>query len=120
MNHIPLARMRLQKRVVRERRASVRSRNLLEGTLKWAGQFVQVDITDLSESGAMVRCPVLPDFSDCATLSIRLPDGGPVMVTGRVRRFALGSRDSYGGFAIEFTRFYTQAGREMLREHLAA
>ncbi len=120
MNQIPMARIRLQRRAARERRTSGRSRILLEGTLKYAGQFVQVDITDLSESGAMVRCPVLPEFSDSATLAIRLPDGGPIMVTGRVRRFSLGSRECCGGFGIEFTRFYTQSGREMLREHLAA
>lgn len=117
---VPVARIVLRKQLGRERRASRRSRILLEGTIKYAGQFVPVEVTDLSESGAMVRCPLLPEFSDSATLAIVLPDGSPVTVTGRVRRFALGSRECYGGFGIEFTRFYTQTGRESLRRHLAA
>jgi hypothetical protein len=104
----------------KERRSSSRSYTILEGTLKYAGRFVPVDITSLSESGAMVHAPLLPDYADTTSLVISLPDGRKIMVSGRVRRFTPGDRHLPGGFAIEFTRFYSSAGQQALRENLAA
>ena len=66
---------------------------------------------------------MVPEFADAVTLNIELPDlGCTVMISGRVRRVAPGSRelDRLGGFGLEFTRFYSGVGRDSLRQHLVA
>lgn len=122
MKSQPIARLKLLRRPARERRSSERDRRLLEGTIKYQGRFFPVDILDLSEGGAFLSAPVLPDWSDSVTLVVCLPDGvNTVMISGRVRRFGLGSRNQgRSGFGLQFTRFFTSAGRESLRRHLVA
>ncbi len=123
MKNTPIARLRLVRRPARERRSSERDRRLLEGTIKYQGRFFPVEILDLSENGAFLSAPVLPEWSDSVTLVVCLPDGvNSVMVSGRVRRFGLGSRnqDRSGGFGVQFTRFFTRAGQESLHRHLVA
>ncbi|MBN2496162.1 MAG: PilZ domain-containing protein [Deltaproteobacteria bacterium] len=115
-----LARIRL---IRRERRGAERDRRLLEGTLKYRGDFCSVELLDLSAQGAFVTGPALPGLSDSVTINIDLPlGGGTVMISGRVRRVAMGSRalERAGGFGVEFTRFYSQAGQSSLRRYLAA
>jgi Tfp pilus assembly protein PilZ len=123
MNDTPVARIRLAKRRARERRGAERDRRILEGTMKYQGQYMTVEVVDVSENGAYVVAPTMPEFSDCVTLSIGLPQlGGSVMVTGRVRRVAMSSRalSRPGGFGIQFTRYYTSTGKDTLHAHLAA
>ncbi len=118
----PLARLRLHKRRIANRRTAERDRRLLDGTMKYRGQFHHVELRDLSASGAYAVAPVTPALTDSITLSIDMPHlGSTVMVTGRVRRVGLSSRalERAGGFAIEFTRFYTPVGRQTLGAHLA-
>jgi Tfp pilus assembly protein PilZ len=90
--------------------------------MKYCGDFLAVEVFNLSKRGAFVVANRVPELSDSVTLAIDLPQGDSVMVSGRVRRVALGSRaiSRPGGFGVEFTRFYTQVGRENLNQHLAA
>ena len=107
---------------LRERRTTHRDRRPLDATMKFCGTFTRVVIANLSESGAYVIAPTLPVLSDSITLNINLPEeGASVMVSGRVRRVALASKalQSPGGFGVEFTRFYSPAGRLSLLKHLA-
>lgn len=103
----------------RERRERDRDRRVLDGTLKYRGEFHAVEVLNVSEAGAFAVAPITPDLADAITLNIQLPDGS-VMITGRVRRVGLSSRnpERQGGFGIEFTRFYTPIGRESLCTHL--
>jgi len=112
-----------RKRHSRERRAGRRDRRVLEGTMKYQGDFIPVEVIDLSEHGAYVLAPIMPELCDIVTLNIGLAGvGNSVMISGRVRRVALGSRvmSRQGGFGIQFTRFYTGVGRHALKEHLVA
>jgi len=123
MQASPIARLKLKRREQRERRMARRDRRILEATMKYQGNFVNIEVIDVSESGAYVIAPVLPEFADCVTLAIGLPEvGSSVMVSGRVRRVGLGSRAlrQRGGIGIEFTRYYTATGRDCLKRHLAA
>lgn len=111
------------KRPNRERRAGRRDRRVLEGTMKYQGDFIPVEVIDLSEHGAYVLAPIMPELCDIVTINIGLAGiGNSVMISGRVRRVALGSRvmSRPGGFGIQFTRFYTRVGRHALKEHLVA
>ena len=122
MDH-QLARIRLASNRIQDRRAADRDRRLLEGTMKYRGQFHHVEVHSLSESGAYAVGPITPELTDAIVLNIDLPHlGGSVMITGRVRRVGLGSRsmERRGGFAIEFTRFYSQFGRDTLTDHISA
>ena len=121
MEAAPLARIRLARKSIKERRTRDRDRRLLEATMKYRGQFHHVEVRDLSLSGAYAVAGLTPDLADSVTLNIELPHlGGTVMITGRVRRVGLGSRalERQGGFGIEFTRFYTSVGRQTLQHHL--
>ena len=123
MNPSPIARLKLNRKSIKERRQAGRDRRILDGTMKYQGQFLQAEIADVSESGAYVVAAAMPELADCVTLSIELPGlGGSVMVTGRVRRVTLSSRALRrpGGFGIQFTRYYTSVGRNTLKDHLAA
>ena len=123
MKSSPIARIRLAARSQRERRTTPRDRRILDGTIKYQGCFLNVEVTNVSESGAYVVAPVVPEQADCITLAIGLPSlGTSVMVTGRVRRVGIGSRVMHrpGGFGIQFTRYYTRVGHSSLKEHLAA
>lgn len=107
----------------RDRRAGQRDRRLLNGTMKYRGEFVHVEVMNLSQAGAYVVATQTPALSDSVTLSILLPCcGSTLTVTGRVRRVGLGSRalSQPGGFGVQFTRFFSQVGREDLHHHLAA
>jgi hypothetical protein len=91
--------------------------------MKYQGEFIPIEIIDLSENGAYVLAPTMPELCDIVTLNIGLAGvGNSVMISGRVRRVALGSRVMLrpGGFGIQFTRFYTRVGRDALQEHLVA
>lgn len=117
-----IARIRLAVKPRRERRTTSRDRRILEGTIKYQGCFFNVEVTDVSESGAYLVAPVVPEHADCLTLAIGLPAlGKSVMVSGRVRRVGLGSRVQHrpGGFGIQFTRFFSRGGHDSLKEHLA-
>ncbi len=105
-----------------DRRATHRDRRPLEATMKFGGMFSRVVVANLSEGGAYIITPALPALSDSITLNITLPEeGASVMVSGRVRRVALSSKalQTPGGFGVEFTRFYSPAGRLNLLRHLA-
>ena len=106
-----------------ERRLGERDRRLLEATMKYRGEFMNVELFDLSETGAYIVAPCVPAFAESVTLTVELVHlGATVMITGRVRRVGLSSRvlERSGGFAIQFTRFYSDWGRNNLRQHLAA
>lgn len=123
MNLTPVIQPKPQKRPGRERRAGRRDRRVLEGTMKYQGDFIPVEVIDLSEHGAYVLAPIMPELCDIVTLNIGLAGiGNSVMISGRVRRVALGSRvmSRQGGFGVQFTRFYTRVGRHALQEHLVA
>ena len=123
MNLTPAIQPKPKKRPGRERRAGRRDRRVLEGTMKYQGDFIPVEVIDLSEHGAYVLAPIMPELCDIVTLNIGLAGiGNSVMISGRVRRVALGSRimSRPGGFGIQFTRFYTRVGRHALQEHLVA
>ena len=123
MNLTLLPSQKPAKRPNRERRAGRRDRRVLEGTMKYRGEYIVVEVIDLSEHGAYVLAPIMPDLCDVVTLNIGLAGiGNSVMITGRVRRVALGSRIMCrpGGFGVQFTRFYTRVGRHALEEHLVA
>jgi hypothetical protein len=118
MNSHHLARVRHKRR---NRRTADRDRRMLDGTLKYRGQFLEVELHNLSESGAFAVAPITPRLADLVTINIDLPElGRTVMITGRVRRVGLSSRalSLPGGFGIEFTRFYSQDGQKTLHEHL--
>lgn len=105
------------------RRTGYRDRRMLDATLKYRGEYMQVDLFDLSESGAYLVGPCTPTLADSVTINIELPHlACTVMITGRVRRVGLSSRalERQGGFGIEFTRFYTQVGQNSLEQYLAA
>jgi hypothetical protein len=107
----------------RDRRAGIRDRRILTGTLKYFGEFLPVDIQNLSETGAYLVGPAIPRLDDCLILTFDLPSAdGAVMVAGRVRRVTLESRvlERPSGFGIEFTRFFSAPGRRLLQTHLAA
>lgn len=121
MANRPIARIRLERKKVSERRSSGRDRRMLDGTMKYRGEFHHVEIHNISESGVWAVAPVTVGLSDCVTLNVDLPElGGTVMITGRVRRVGLSSRelDRQGGFGLQFTRFYTGAGKMVLKTHL--
>jgi Tfp pilus assembly protein PilZ len=123
MNTLPIGRIPLASRKTPERRDSNRDRRILEGTMKYMGEFLTVEVLNVSENGAYVVAPVMPSMTDSVTIAINLPElGGSVMVAGRVRRVTIGSRvlQRPGGFGIQFTRYYTPVGQSILREHLAA
>jgi hypothetical protein len=123
MNLTPLSEKKPTRRLQRERRAGRRDRRVLEGTMKYQGDYVPVEVIDLSEHGAYVLAPIMPELCDIVTINIGLAGvGNSVMISGRVRRVALGSRVMRrpGGFGVQFTRFYTRVGRHSLKEHLAA
>ncbi|MBW1872876.1 MAG: PilZ domain-containing protein [Deltaproteobacteria bacterium] len=123
MNPSPIARLNLKRKSIKERRQTGRDRRILDGTMKYQGQYMHVEVANLSESGAYVIAAAMPELADCVTLSIGLPGiGSSVMVSGRVRRVALSSRALHrpGGFGIQFTRYYTSVGRNTLKDHLAA
>ncbi len=123
MNSAPIARIALARKSRRERRDAGRDRRILDGTMKYRGEFMNIEVVDVSESGAFIIGPTVPEFSDSVTLAIELPAvGGSVMVSGRVRRVTMSSRimRRSGGFGIEFTRYYTQVGQDSLHKHLAA
>ncbi len=124
MHAAPLARIRLARQARAERRQGERDRRVLGATLKYAGRFSEVEVLDLSEGGAFVVAEdEVPALADALTLAVELPgEGTSVLVIGRVRRVGLTSRelDRRGGFGIEFTRFYSEAGRQSLSRHLAA
>ena len=123
MEAAPLARIPLARKPVNERRTKNRDRRLLEATMKYRGEFHHVEVRDLSLAGAFAVAPVIPGLADSITLNIDLPHmGGTVMITGRVRRVGLGSREfeREGGFGLEFTRFYSSVGQETLQQHLDA
>lgn len=123
MNLTKVIQPKPQKRPNRERRAGRRDRRVLEGTMKYQGDFIPVEVIDLSEHGAYVLAPIMPELCDIVTINIGLAGiGNSVMISGRVRRVALGSRvmSRPGGFGIQFTRFYTRVGRYALKEHLVA
>jgi hypothetical protein len=95
----------------------------MDGTMKYQGEYISVEVIDLSEHGAYVLAPIMPELCDVVTLNIGLSGvGDSVMISGRVRRVTLGSRIMRrpGGFCIQFTRFYTRVGRHALKEHLVA
>ena len=123
MNRTPLTQLKSAKRPNRERRAGHRDRRVLEGTMKYRGDFIPVEVIDLSEHGAYLLAPIMPELCDIVTINIGLAGlGNSVMISGRVRRVALGSRvmSRPGGFGVQFTRFYTRVGRHALQEHLVA
>jgi hypothetical protein len=123
MNLTPAIQPKPHKRPSRERRAGRRDRRVLEGTMKYQGDFIPVEVIDLSEHGAYVLAPIMPELCDIVTINIGLAGiGNSVMISGRVRRVALGSRvmSRPGGFGIQFTRFYTRVGRHALKDHLVA
>ena len=123
MNPTPLTPKEPRKRPNRERRAGRRDRRFLEGTMKYRGDFIPVEVIDLSEHGAYLLAPIMPELCDIVTINIGLAGlGNSVMISGRVRRVALGSRVMArpGGFGIQFTRFYTRVGHHALQEHLVA
>ncbi len=116
-----IARIRLQRKEVADRRSSGRDRRVLDGTMKYRGEFHHVEIHNISESGVWAVAPVTVGLADSVTLNVDLPElGGSVMITGRVRRVGLSSRelDREGGFALQFTRFYTGEGKRVLKTHL--
>ncbi len=121
MEHSPIAKIRLHRRKTTERRSSGRDMRMLDGTMKYRGEFHHVEIHNISESGAWAVAPVTVGLSDCVTINVDLPElGGTVMITGRVRRVGLSSRalDRQGGFGLQFTRFYTGEGKAVLKTHL--
>jgi Tfp pilus assembly protein PilZ len=123
MDLIPAVQLALSSNVRRERRGGQRDRRLLEGTMKYRGDFAQVEIVNLSDGGAYVVANQTPELADLVTLNIELPClGCSVMISGRVRRVAPGSRaiPRAGGFGVQFTRFYSRVGRDSLQQHLAA
>ena len=123
MNSTPPIQPKSVKRPNRERRAGHRDRRVLEGTMKYRGDFIPVEVIDLSENGAYLLAPIMPELCDIVTINIGLAGlGNSVMISGRVRRVALGSRvmSRPGGFGVQFTRFYTRVGRHSLQEHLVA
>lgn len=123
MNLTPLFPQTPVRRSKRERRAGRRDRRVLEGTMKYQGDYISIEIIDLSEHGAYILAPIMPELCDIVTLNIGLVGvGNSVMISGRVRRVALGSRVMCrpGGLGIQFTRFYTRVGRHALKEHLVA
>ena len=123
VNHSEPRRPRRTRSLRPERRDGERDRRLLDATMKYRGEFMKVELYDLSESGAYIVAPCMPAYSDSVTITIELFHlGATVMITGRVRRIDLSSRalERRGGFAIEFTRFYSTWGRDNLRQHLAA
>jgi hypothetical protein len=69
MNMPPFSRFRSS-----DRRASMRDRRLLDGTLKYRGDYLGVEVVDLSEAGAFVQAPFTPELSDVVTLTIGLWD----------------------------------------------
>jgi Tfp pilus assembly protein PilZ len=106
----------------RERRGTRRDRRVLGGTMKYQGQFMSVEVLNLSRGGAYVVAPTIPDQADTVTITLDLPlSDGPVMVTGRVCGMTLSSRslDRPAGFGIRFTRFFTAVGQNCLEKHLA-
>lgn len=103
-----------------DRRLGQRDRQILDGIMKYRGEFMPVEILNLSDKGAFVVAPTVPALADAVTLTVDLPQlGMGVMVTGRVRRVTMGSRifDCEGGFGVEFVRFYSPVGPSSLREH---
>jgi hypothetical protein len=122
MDAQPLARIRLKTKSAPDRRGGQRDRRMLEATVKYQGQFHHLEVHNLSETGAYAVAPFTPMLADSLTLNIDMPHlGGSVMISGRVRRIGLSSRalQRQGGFGIEFTRFYSPAGRQCLSAHLA-
>jgi Tfp pilus assembly protein PilZ len=106
----------------RERRAARRDRRVLGGTMKYRGQFMSVEILNLSSGGAYLVAPTVPDRADTVTIVLDLPlSDGPVMVAGRVCGMTLSSRtlDRPAGFGVRFTRFFTTLGQDCLQKHLA-
>ena len=106
-----------------ERRLGERDRRLLDATMKYRGEFVKVELYDLSETGAYVVAPDMPMLCDSVTFTIDRPQQAcAIMITGRVRRVGLSCRAlaKRGGFGVEFTRFYSKVGRMSLEQHLAA
>jgi hypothetical protein len=123
MDPVSISRVELVTRPAKERRAGSRDRRLLDGTMKYRGEFAGVEVINLSEHGAYIQAPFTPELYDIVTLTIGLPDaGGSVMISGRVRRVSLHSKvlQRHGGFGVEFTRFYTSVGKSELGTHLAA
>ena len=115
--------MMITKRASRDRRSGERDRRVLEGTVKYRGAFFSVEVHDLSATGAYAVCEFTPCLKDSITLNIDFPHmGGSVMVTGRIRRVGLSSRElqRQGGFGIQFTRFYSGYGKDTLVKHLVA
>jgi hypothetical protein len=91
--------------------------------MKYRGEYMQIEISNLSEKGAYVVAPTTPHLDDGVTLVIEVPEHGmSFMVTGRVKRVGLGSRvlQRQSGFGIEFTRFYSSAGKSTLSNHIYA
>jgi hypothetical protein len=91
--------------------------------MKYRGDYLPVEVVDLSAHGAYILAPIMPELCDIVTLNIGLAGiGNSVMISGRVRRVTLGSRllCRPGGFCIQFTRFYTRVGRDALQQHLVA
>ena len=118
-----VARLKLVRKPARERRSSQRDRRLLEGTMKFRGRFSEVEILDISSSGALLSTSDLPDWHDVVALTFSLPETGEtVMVAGRVCRFVPQSRFQHRAarIAVRFTRFFSRTGSEALSRHLAA
>ena len=105
-----------------ERRSSGRDRRILDGIMKYCGDFLPIELMDLSENGAYIHSPnITPSLLDSLTVSIDFPQlGCSVTVVGRVRRVGLGSRefDQKSGFGLQFTRYFTPVGQDMVRQHL--
>jgi Tfp pilus assembly protein PilZ len=114
--------IRLPKRLRHERRKGRRDRRILDATMKYQGTFSDVEVRDVSQSGAYVVAEAVPSLSDTVTLALDLPSfGGSVLISGRVRRVTLSSRlyERDGGFGVQFTHFYSYSGKEILCKHLS-
>ncbi len=114
--------IRLPKRLRHERREGRRDRRILDATMKYQGTFTDVEVKDVSQSGAYVVAEAIPCLSDTVTLALDLPSfGGSVLVSGRVRRVTVSSRlyERDGGFGVQFTHFYSYSGKEILCKHLS-
>ncbi len=123
MERKAIARLKLARKPVRERRSSSRDRRLMEGTMKFRGKFSEIEILDVSSSGALISSQELPDWQDTVAITFCLPESGEtVMVTGRVCRFVPASRFQrrQGRIAVRFTRFFSRQGQQALSRHLAA
>ncbi len=119
----PFDRYQMSRRSLAERRTGKRDWRILEGTMKYQGEYTQIEVINLSDNGAYVIAPCVPQLSDGVTLTIVFPGlGSSIMVTGRVRRVSPGSKvlQKLGGFGLQFTRFYTNAGLKVLNKHLTA